>query len=85
MLELPQLYVLYCFHGLGLGKAIVNVVLEHPQANGDDTLTLRVNAKNEPEIGSSGQFGFEVFSEKAFRAGSHDHRELVMRFSICAS
>jgi ribosomal protein S18 acetylase RimI-like enzyme len=85
MLELPCLYVLYHFHGLGLGKALTNVVIEHAQANGHDTVTLRVNAKNESATGFYGHFGFEVFSAEAFRAGSHDHRELVMRSSICAS
>lgn len=80
--ELQRLYVLYRFHGLGLGGMLMDAVLEHARENDTERLTLRVNSQNKHAIDFYRRHGFTVVSEEPFRAGERDYGVLVMQRNL---
>jgi diamine N-acetyltransferase len=80
--ELERLYILYRFHGLGLGKRLMDAVLEHARANKTSVLRLRVNSQNQNAIDFYERYGFVTVSEEPFRAGDRDYRTLVMERTL---
>jgi ribosomal protein S18 acetylase RimI-like enzyme len=80
--ELKRLYLLYRFHGLGLGKSLMEEVLKHARIHQTARITLRVNSANNAAIAFYRHFGFEVISEEPFRAGERDYRVLVMELEL---
>jgi ribosomal protein S18 acetylase RimI-like enzyme len=82
MTELKRLYVLYRFHGLGLGTMLMNEVLAHARANRTRIMTLRVHSQNDSAIRFYERHGFKVVSEEPFRAGERAYRVLVMQLAL---
>jgi ribosomal protein S18 acetylase RimI-like enzyme len=82
MSELTRLYVLYRFHGLGLGTMLMNEVLAHASANRTRVMTLRVHSQNDRAIRFYERYGFKVISEEPLRAGERDYRVLVMQLAL---
>jgi ribosomal protein S18 acetylase RimI-like enzyme len=82
MTELKRFYLLYRFHGLGLGKKLMDEVLAHAHASRTRTMTLRVHSQNETAIRLYEQYSFKVIAEEPFRAGGRDHRVLVMQLDL---
>jgi diamine N-acetyltransferase len=80
--ELQRLYLLYRFHGLGLGKKLLNEVLAHARANGNRMMTLRVHLQNKKAIDFYERYGFKVVSEEPFRTGERVFRVLVMQLAL---
>jgi ribosomal protein S18 acetylase RimI-like enzyme len=80
--ELKRLYLLYRFHGLGLGKRLMNEVLAHAHANRTRVITLRVHSQNERAIYFYERYGFKVVSEEAYRAGERDYLSFVMELAF---
>lgn len=80
--ELKRLYLFYRFHGLGLGKRLMNQVLAHARASGTRVMTLRVNSQNASAIAVYERYGFTVVSEEPFRAGGRDYRVFVMHLAF---
>jgi ribosomal protein S18 acetylase RimI-like enzyme len=79
MTELKRLYLLYRFHGLGLGKRLMNEVLAHSRERRTRLMTLRVLWQNARAIAFYEHNGFKIVSEEPFRAGKRDYRVLVMQ------
>jgi diamine N-acetyltransferase len=82
MTELKRLYILYRFHGLGLGRMLMNEVLAHARASRTRIMTLRVHSQNDSAIRFYERHGFKVVSEEPFRAGERDYRVLVMQLTL---
>jgi diamine N-acetyltransferase len=82
--ELERLYLLYRFHGLGLGKRLMDEVLAQARAKGTSLMSLRVNSQNARAIAFYERYGFETIAEEPFRAGERDYDVLVMRLSLSA-
>jgi diamine N-acetyltransferase len=80
--ELKRLYVLYRFHGSGLGKRLMDAVLEYGRACGTQSLMLRVNTYNERALRFYERYGFERIGEEAFIAGERNYPVFVMRRGV---
>jgi diamine N-acetyltransferase len=81
-LELHRLYLFYRFHGLGLGKRLMEAILLHARERGFDLLTLQVHERNEGAIAFYERYGFKTVGAESFHAGERDYRVLVMQRKI---
>jgi ribosomal protein S18 acetylase RimI-like enzyme len=79
---LERFYLLYRFHGLGLGKRLIEEALAYARARRCRVMSLKVNAQNTRAIGFYERYGFKTVSEEPFRAGERDYRTLVMHLSL---
>jgi ribosomal protein S18 acetylase RimI-like enzyme len=80
--ELERFYLLYRFHGLGLGKRLMTEVLAYARARQTKLVSLRVNSQNASAIAFYKHWGFETVSEEPFRAGERDYHVLVMQLAL---
>ena len=80
--ELERFYLLYRFHGLGLGKRLMDEVLAHARAKRTTLMSLRVNSQNARAIAFYKGYGFKAVAEEPFRAGERDYRVLVMHLAL---
>lgn len=80
--ELERLYVLYRFHGLGLGKRLMDEAIAFARAKNSSVMTLRVNSMNAHAIAFYERYGFKTVSEEPFRAGERDYHVFVMRLQL---
>ena len=79
---LERLYLLYRFHGLGLGRRLMEEALAYARARESKVMSLKVNAQNTKSIDFDERYGFKTVSEEPFRAGDRDYRTLVMHLSL---
>src|SRR5579863_8300340 len=80
--ELERLYLLYRFHGLGLGKRLMDEALSFARSKNAKVMSLRVNSLNAHAIAFYERYGFKTVSEEPFRAGERDYCVLVMRLAL---
>jgi diamine N-acetyltransferase len=80
--ELERFYLLYRFHGLGLGKRLMDEVLGYARAKRTRLISLRVNSQNARAIAFYERYGFETVAEEPFRAGERDYHVLVMHLAL---
>jgi diamine N-acetyltransferase len=80
--ELERFYLLYRFHGLGLGQQLMEAVLANARTQRIRLMSLRVNSENARAITFYERYGFETVSEEPFRAGERDYRVLVMHLTL---
>jgi diamine N-acetyltransferase len=78
-MELVRLYLFHRFHGLGLGKRLMDAVLAHARKYKTTMMTLHVHARNADAISFYKHFGFVIISEQPFPAGERDYRVFVMQ------
>jgi len=81
-LEVHRLYLFYRFHGLGLGKRLMEAILLYAREQGFDLLTLRVHELNEAAIAFYERYGFKTADSEPFHAGERDYRVLVMQRKV---
>ena len=81
-IELERFYLLYRFHGFGLGKRMMDEVLAYARAKRTSRLSLRVNSQNATAIAFYERYGFKTVAEEPFRAGERDYRVFVMQLSL---
>jgi diamine N-acetyltransferase len=81
-MELVRLYVFYRFHGLGLGKRLLDAVLAHAREHKTTMMTLHVYARNVSAISFYKHYGFAIISEQPFPAGERDYRVFVMQRTL---
>lgn len=79
---LERLYPLYRFHGLGVGKRLMEEALAYARARRSRLMSLQVNALNSRAIDFYERFGFKTVGEEPFRAGDRDYRTLVMHLML---
>jgi ribosomal protein S18 acetylase RimI-like enzyme len=79
---LERLYLLYRFHGLGLGRRLMEEALAYARAKKSSVMSLKVNAQNTRAIEFYERYGFKTVSEEPFRAGDRDYRTLVMHLAL---
>jgi ribosomal protein S18 acetylase RimI-like enzyme len=80
--ELERLYLLYRFHGLGLGKRLMDEALSFARSKNTKSMSLRVNSLNEHAIAFYERYGFKTVSEEPFRAGERDYQVFVMQLAL---
>jgi diamine N-acetyltransferase len=79
---LERLYILHRFHGLGLGKRLMEEALAYARERKSRLMSLNVNAQNTHAIDFYTRYGFRTVAEEPFRAGDRDYRTLVMHLAL---
>jgi ribosomal protein S18 acetylase RimI-like enzyme len=78
--EIKRLYVRQSAHGLGLGKQLMHLALEHFAAQyGDAPQWIGVWSENLRAQGLYGSYGFEMVGEYQFRVGQTLDDEFILR------
>lgn len=77
-LELKRIYSFARFHGSGLGRALMDAVVEHARWAGAARLLLGVNKENRRAIAFYRKQGFEPVAERRFQVGDAVYDDLVL-------
>lgn len=80
--ELRRIYLLHRFHGLGVGRALMNSALAAAREQGRTRLLLGVYGKNHNAIRFYKQAGFQQVGERYFTVGATTHHDAVMAINI---
>jgi diamine N-acetyltransferase len=78
-LEIERLYVLKAFRGQGIGPLLLDKALDEARRSGAEYLWLGVWERNSRARGFWKEMGFVEFDSHAFRFGSVQHTDLMMR------
>ena len=80
--ELRRIYLLHRFHGIGVGRALMNAAFEAARELGRSRLLLGVYGKNYDAIRFYEKAGFQQIGERYFTVGTTTHHDAVMARSI---
>jgi len=80
--ELYRIYVSSEYHGHGLGRQIMNEVLNAAEQHNCDSLWLGVWEHNPRAVAFYHKFGFCVVGEHSFKLGQDPQRDLIMSVNI---
>jgi diamine N-acetyltransferase len=80
--ELKRLYIFYRFHGNGLGKRLMEDVLQFAKRMKSETIWLQVHEANNHAIEFYKHFGFFQTGADQFRAGKGSYRVLTLRHTL---
>ena len=81
-IELKRLYLFHRFHGIGLGKRLMDEVLAFAREKGTRSIRLQVHSKNGNAIEFYERYGFEAVGEELFRAGTGEYRVVNMQLRL---
>ena len=82
--EIESLYVLKAFKGQGVGTLLLNKAFEEAHRGGAEYVWLGVWERNSPARRFWKRMGFVEFDSHAFRFGSVEHTDLMMRRELGA-
>jgi ribosomal protein S18 acetylase RimI-like enzyme len=80
--ELKRLYLLYRFHGSGLGKRLMEEVLSFAGQMKSERIWLQVHEANPHAIEFYKRFGFVQTGTDLFRAGEGSYRVLTLSLTL---
>ena len=80
--ELRRIYLLHRFHGLGVGRALMDAAVGATQELGRSRLLLGVYGKNYEAIRFYEKAGFKQIGERYFTVGATTHHDAVMARSV---
>jgi ribosomal protein S18 acetylase RimI-like enzyme len=78
-MEIKRIYLLYRFHGNGIGRLLMNEILSAARDKKVTALILRVHDNNHNAIDFYLRHGFRIVADEPFRAGERDYKVLVMK------
>jgi len=78
-LEIERIYLAREFQGKGLGKALINKVVELATSSGKTYLWLGVWEKNDKAISFYKKNGFYKFGKHSFIIGDDEQADIIMR------
>lgn len=76
--ELRRIYLLHRFHGLGIGRALMDAAMQMAREQGGRRLLLGVYGKNHDAIHFYEQAGFTQIGQRYFTVGVTTHHDAVM-------
>jgi len=80
--ELKRIYIDKSYQGKGVGKKLMNAMLESPDMKNANNIYLDVWAKNKKAIGLYLKYGFKIIGETDFTAGGQVvGKDIVMMLS----
>jgi len=80
--ELKRLYIFYRFHGMGIGKRLMEEVLSFARQEHSETVWLQVHEANHHAIEFYKRFGFVQRRAELFRAGDNSYRVLNLALTL---
>lgn len=78
-LELKQIYVDRQFHGLGVGRALMNHFLGWAESEGAQSVFLSCWSQNERALAFYKAYGFEIVGSCKFQIGNHLDDDWILR------
>ena len=81
-IELKRIYVLSRFHGSGAGKALMQTVLSHAQAQGAARLLLGTYEDNHRAVAFYSRLGFATVGTRQFQIGNILYDDIVMALNL---
>ena len=79
VIELERIYVAKEYHGLKMGKLLMNHCKEYAKSKNFSELWLGVWDQNEKAIAFYKKMGFEIFSSHVFVLGTEKQNDYLMR------
>lgn len=80
--ELKRLYIFYRFHGIRVGKKLMEEVLSFARREKSEKIWLQVHEANHHAIEFYKRFGFEQRGADLFRAGDNSYRVLTLALTL---
>jgi len=80
--ELKRLYVFYRFHGMRLGRRLMQEVLSFAKEKTSENIWLEVHEPNNHAIEFYRRFGFVQRGANLFRAGKNTYRVLTLGLAL---
>ena len=81
-IELRQFYVLKPWHGQGVSRELMRWTLDEARARGARELYLSVFIDNHRARRFYEGYGFDYVGTYAFKVGSHEDEDLIMRLAL---
>lgn len=81
-LELRRIYALHRFHGEGVGRRLLAVVIERARARGAKRLLLGAYGENHRAIAFYRKHGFEQVGTRVFHVGENDYDDVVLALTL---
>jgi diamine N-acetyltransferase len=80
--ELKRLYIFYRFHGMRVGKRLMEAVLAFGRHEKSERIWLQVHEANHHAIEFYKRFDFERRGVDLFRAGDNSYRVLTLALTL---
>ena len=80
--ELRRIYLLHRFHGLGIGRALMQGALDSARQHGYRRLTLGVYGQNHEALRFYEKAGFRRVGERLFTVGRTTHHDFVLAHDL---
>jgi len=80
--ELKRLYIFYRFHGMRIGKRLMEDVLAFASQENSEKIWLQVHEANHHAIEFYKRFGFVQQGVDLFRAGDNSYRVLTLALTL---
>jgi ribosomal protein S18 acetylase RimI-like enzyme len=78
-LEIRRIYVLHRFHRLGVGRWLMEEVLQAARAAGCARVLLGVYSRNEAALAFYGRMGFTRAGTRQFRVGANEYHDYILQ------
>lgn len=78
-LEIRRIYLLHRFHGLGLGRWLMDELLAAARAEGFQRVLLGVYSRNEAALAFYGRMGFSRAGTRQFRVGANEYHDYILQ------
>jgi ribosomal protein S18 acetylase RimI-like enzyme len=81
-IEIERIYLLKSFHGLGVGKEMLDFAFSIARDRQKEVVWLGVWEKNHRAIAFYRKHGFAPYGTHIFRLGDEDQQDILMRISM---
>lgn len=80
--EIERIYIKMEFKGKGLGKQLMNYVIQSAKDSGKRYIWLGVWEKNQGAIAFYSRMGFQSTGRNSFKTGNEIHSDIIMKKNI---
>jgi ribosomal protein S18 acetylase RimI-like enzyme len=81
-LEIRRIYLLHRFQGSGIGRLLMQEIIDHARANMARRVLLGVYSRNETALGFYQRLGFARVGTRQFRVGANDYFDYVLSLDL---
>jgi ribosomal protein S18 acetylase RimI-like enzyme len=80
--EVKRIYLLHRFHGLGIGKGMMDAAIQSAKADGTRRLLLGVYSHNAQAIAFYERQGYRQVGTRKFRVGHNDYDDVILALEL---